>query len=187
MSHDENFGYVKAGSLAEAMKALSVKGAGLHAGGTDLLGCLRDEIIPVDRVVSIAGLKELRGISSRADGGLKIGALTVLADVMANPSVVDKYPVLAQAAASVWNSSDPGTGTIEGISVRDRDAGISAVISSASRKGGTCYALAGKVSITRFWAGPLLCRAPVGCRSRPGRSSGPNHDCQCSGEQDSQG
>ena len=44
----KNFNYLKAGSLAEAIKASSVKGARLHAGGTDLLGCLRDEIIPVD-------------------------------------------------------------------------------------------------------------------------------------------
>lgn len=39
-----NFAYVKAGSIAEAIKALSTKGAKIHAGGTDLLGCMRGDI-----------------------------------------------------------------------------------------------------------------------------------------------
>ena len=41
----KNFAYVKAGSIAAAVKALSTKGARLHAGGTDLMGCMRDEVI----------------------------------------------------------------------------------------------------------------------------------------------
>jgi len=66
-------------------------------------------------VVSISGLKNLKGISQRTDGGLKIGALTVLADIAANPSVAQKYPVLAQAAASVGTPQIRAQGTIGGI------------------------------------------------------------------------
>jgi len=54
----KNFAYVKVGSLAEAIKALSTPGAWLHAGGTDLLGCARNELLPVDKVVSISNLKQ---------------------------------------------------------------------------------------------------------------------------------
>jgi len=140
-----NFSYMKAGSLAEAIKALAVKGTGLHAGGTDLLGCLRDEIIPVDRVVSISGLKELKGISARADGGLKIGALTVLADIAANPSVLEKYPVLAQAAASVGTPQIREQGTIGGnLCQRPRCWYFRSDLQCLKKGGGTCYAYSGE-------------------------------------------
>jgi xanthine dehydrogenase YagS FAD-binding subunit len=140
-----NFSYMKAGSLAEAIKALAVKGTGLHAGGTDLLGCLRDEIIPVDRVVSISGLKELKGISARADGGLKIGALTVLADIAANPSVLEKYPVLAQAAASVGTPQIREQGTIGGnLCQRPRCWYFRSDLQCLKKGGSTCYAYNGE-------------------------------------------
>src|SRR5512137_1482887 len=95
-----NFAYVKAGSIAEAVKALSTKGARIHAGGTDLLGCMRDEIFTVEKVVSISGIQSLKGISPQTDGGLRIGALTTLAEIATNQSVASKYAALAQAAAS---------------------------------------------------------------------------------------
>ena len=38
------FSYIRAGSLGEAVKHLASEGARLHAGGTDLLGCLRDHV-----------------------------------------------------------------------------------------------------------------------------------------------
>ena len=139
------FSYTKAGSLAEAIKALAVKGTGLHAGGTDLLGCLRDEITPVDRVVSISGLKELKGIAARADGGLKIGALTVLADIAANPSVLEKYPVLAQAAASVGTPQIREQGTIGGnLCQRPRCWYFRGDLQCLKKGGSTCYAYSGE-------------------------------------------
>ena len=58
----KNFSYLKAGSLAEAIRALSTKDAWVHAGGTDLLGCIHDEIIQVEKVVSLSNLKNLNGI-----------------------------------------------------------------------------------------------------------------------------
>ena len=110
----KNFAYVKAGSIAEAIKALGTKGAQLHAGGTDLLGCMRDEIIQVEKVVSISHLKELKGVSARPDGGLKIGALTTIADVAANASIAEKYRALAQAASEVASPQLREQGTIGG-------------------------------------------------------------------------
>jgi xanthine dehydrogenase YagS FAD-binding subunit len=150
----KNFSYVKAGSLAEAIKALSVKGAAVHAGGTDLLGCLRDAIIPVDQVVSITGLKELKGISARADGGLKIGALTVLADVLANPSVVEKYPALAQAAASVGTPQIREQGTIGGnLCQRPRCWYFRSDLQCLKKGGGTCYAFSGESQYHAIFGG----------------------------------
>jgi xanthine dehydrogenase YagS FAD-binding subunit len=140
-----NFSYVKAASLAEAIKALSAKGARLHAGGTDLLGCLRDEIIQADKVVSISGLKELRGISARADGGLKIGALTTLTEIAADRSVAAKYAALVQAAASVGTPQIREQGTIGGnLCQRPRCWYFRGDLQCFKKGGSTCYAMNGE-------------------------------------------
>jgi xanthine dehydrogenase YagS FAD-binding subunit len=76
-----NFAYVRAKSLREAAAQLSSKRARVHAGGTDLLGCIRDGVLEAEKVVSISQLKELRGISRTKEGGVRIGALTTISDV----------------------------------------------------------------------------------------------------------
>lgn len=141
----KNFAYVRAGSIAEAIKALGAKGAFLHAGGTDLMGCMRDGVLPVERVVSISGLKELRGISAKPDGGLKIGALTTIAEVAEDPSVVGKYPALAQAAAEVASPQLRNQGTIGGnICQRPRCWYYRGQFHCARKGGDICYAVGGE-------------------------------------------
>jgi xanthine dehydrogenase YagS FAD-binding subunit len=141
----KNFGYVKAGSIADAIKALSTRGARLHAGGTDLLGCLRDEIFPAETVVSISGIKELKGISARADGGIKIGALTILADIAADKSIADKYAVLSQAAASVGTPQIRQQGTIGGnLGQRPRCWFFRSDLQCLKKGGAACYAMNGE-------------------------------------------
>ncbi len=71
-----NFDYVRPKSLQAAITHLSDEGAVVHAGGTDLLGCLREHIFAVKKVVSISAVRELHGIAEGADGTLRIGALT---------------------------------------------------------------------------------------------------------------
>jgi xanthine dehydrogenase YagS FAD-binding subunit len=140
-----NFAYVKAGSIAEAVKALNTKGARIHAGGTDLLGCMRDEIFAVEKVVSISGIQSLKSISPQSDGGLRIGALTTIADIAANPSIAAKYAALGQAAASVASPQLREQGTIGGnICQRPRCWYFRGNFPCA-RKGGTmCYAVEGE-------------------------------------------
>ena len=130
-----NFAYVKAGSLAEAIKALSTKGAWLHAGGTDLLGCARNEILQVEKVVSISGLKQLKGISAQPDGGVKIGALTSLAEIAAQRC--DRGKVCRTGTSRGRRGQLLKSGNrarSEETSASGRAAGISAAISSALKK-----------------------------------------------------
>ena len=82
------FDYVDAASLAEAMAALAEHGprAQVLAGGTDLLGLMKDRIggpgMPVPEVlVNVKRIPELHGIAETADGGLRIGAAVTLADL----------------------------------------------------------------------------------------------------------
>jgi xanthine dehydrogenase YagS FAD-binding subunit len=110
----QNFTYIKAKSLKEAFAHLSSKGAKVHAGGTDLLGCLRDDIFDADKLVSISQLKALRGISQTRDGGLRIGALTTITEVANNKIVKERYSAVAQAASEVGSPQLRNQGTIGG-------------------------------------------------------------------------
>ncbi len=141
----KNFAYVRAGSIAEAVKALGTKGARLHAGGTDLLGCMHDEDFQVEKVVSISRLKELRGVSARPDGGVKIGALATIAEVAASSAISGKYAVLAQAASEVASPQLREQGTIGGnLCQRPRCWYFRGEFRCARKGGDTCYALDGE-------------------------------------------
>ena len=43
---------------------------------------------------------QMHGIEQTADGGLRIGALTTLAEIAGNETIRDRYAVLAEAAES---------------------------------------------------------------------------------------
>jgi len=140
-----NFAYVKAGSIAAAIKALSTKGASLHAGGTDLMGCMHDEVMQVDKVVSIRNIKELRGITARPDGGLRIGALTTVAEIATSATVSGKYAVLAQAAGEVASPQLRNQGTIGGnLCQRPRCWYFRGDFRCARKGGDLCYAVGGE-------------------------------------------
>jgi xanthine dehydrogenase YagS FAD-binding subunit len=110
----QSFSYVKATSMEEATRQLAEGGARVHAGGTDLLGCLRDDVFEVDRVVSITSLPGLRGVRATSDGGLSIGALTPIAEVAANELVNERARALAQAAGEVGTPQLRNQGTLGG-------------------------------------------------------------------------
>jgi len=71
--------------------------AQILAGGTDLLALMKDDVQSPKRVVNIKMIPGLAGIQYNATGGLKIGALTKLAEVADNADVRRNYPMLAYA------------------------------------------------------------------------------------------
>jgi xanthine dehydrogenase YagS FAD-binding subunit len=141
----KNFAYVKAGSVAAAVKALSTKGSLIHAGGTDLLGCLRENLMPAEKIISIGGIKEMQGISARPDGGLRIGALTTLAEVSINPAINERYAVLAQAASRAASPQLRNQGTIGGnLCQRPRCWYFRGDFPCFRKGGNECFALQGE-------------------------------------------
>ena len=108
------FAYARPTSLQQAIRQLSVPGTMVHAGGTDLLGCLRDGIVTTEKIVSISALSGLRGITRTSDGGLRIGALTTLTEVADDPLVREHYTALAQGAASAASPQLRNQGTLGG-------------------------------------------------------------------------
>ena len=109
-----NFSYVQPKTLVDAIKHLSSDGARLHAGGIDLLGCLRDDIFPAKRLVSISQLKDLRGIHQTKVGGLRIGSLTTLTEVADSRIIRERYPALARGALEAASPQLRNQGTIGG-------------------------------------------------------------------------
>ena len=140
-----NFNYVRAQTLEEAQQQLSSSDSRVCAGGSDLLGCLRDEVFDCSKVVSISGLEQLRGITRTRDGGISIGALTTIADVATDETIQELYPVLAQAASAVASPQLRNQGTIGGNICQKPRCWYYRGEFHCLRKGGTtCYAMVGE-------------------------------------------
>jgi xanthine dehydrogenase YagS FAD-binding subunit len=108
------FTYARATSIDNALAILNDRPALIHAGGTDLLGCLREGILSADTMVSLSAIQELDGVRSAADGSIRIGALTSIADIAADASIGRRYEALAQAAAVVASPQLRNQGTLGG-------------------------------------------------------------------------
>ena len=67
------------------------------AGGTDLLGLLKDRVTLPERLLDINRLPDLAQIEALPDGGLRIGALARMSDVAADPKVRSRFPVIAES------------------------------------------------------------------------------------------
>ena len=112
----KTFIYERAASFAEASKLKKqAANAALIAGGTDLLGVLKEEILPSqpDRIIDLKRIPAAKGVSM-ADGEMRIGALTTLASIAENADVKRLFPVLAQAARSVATPLIRSNATIGG-------------------------------------------------------------------------
>ena len=141
----QSFAYVRARSLAEAVKLAAEPGARIHAGGSDLMGCLRDGVLEAQRLVSIGRIDELRGVAPTADGGLRLGALTTVAEVAAHAAVKEKYAALADAAGVVASPQLRNQGTIGGNLCQRPRCWYYRGDYACTRKGGdTCYAMDGE-------------------------------------------
>jgi NADPH-dependent glutamate synthase beta subunit-like oxidoreductase len=109
------FKHRDAKTVEEAVELLRENRSKLIAGGTDLLGVLKDRVLPTypEVLVNIKGIPGLDGIE-RDEGGVKIGALSKLSDVAASPLVKEEYPLLAEAAQAVAVPQIRNMGTIGG-------------------------------------------------------------------------
>src|SRR5205823_13966585 len=67
------------------------------AGGTDLIGLMKDRAQLPERLLDINGLPDMSGVEALPDGGLRIGALARMSDVAAHPDVRRRFPDIAQA------------------------------------------------------------------------------------------
>lgn len=112
-----SFKHFNAGSMEEALSLLAeYKGkARLTAGGTDLLGVLKGEILPdyPEALINIKTIPDLAGIEEDQEG-LKIGAMARLVDIVRSPLIPGRYGILAEAAESIATPELRNMGTVGG-------------------------------------------------------------------------
>lgn len=67
------------------------------AGGTDLIGLMKDRAVLPERLLDINGLPDMARIEALPDGGLRIGALARMSDVAADVEVRHRFPMIAES------------------------------------------------------------------------------------------
>lgn len=142
----ENFSYSRPATLKEALTRLG-KDHGkvaLLAGGTDLLGEMKDDLLAPERLVSITQVRELQGIRpTRA--GLRIGASTRIAEIVESNAVQEQAPLLAMAAERVGTPQLRNMATLGGnLCQRPRCWYFRNNYPCFKRGGDRCYAVAGE-------------------------------------------
>lgn len=153
-----SFDYIRPKSVQAAITHLATGNAQAHAGGTDLMGCLRERIFSVGKVVSLSGLSELHGVSETADGGLRIGALTTLSTIAAHPTVIKRFGALAQAAGEVGSPQLRNQGTLGGnICQKPRCWYYRSDFNCLRKGGGTCFAVDGENQFHCIFGGGGTC------------------------------
>jgi len=102
-------------SIENAQTLLARYGADawVLAGGLDSFDWFKDRIKRPAVVVDLSQIKELKGVRS-VEGGLEIGAMTTLTEVVRHPMVREKYGLLPEAAESAASPQIRNQGTIGG-------------------------------------------------------------------------
>ena len=161
------FRHHNARSIREATTVLAkYKGkAKVNAGGTDLLEAMRGKTIPAYPEVVI-NIKTIDGLDyiKKDKKGLRIGALTKLADVAGSPEVKEEYKLLAEAVRSVATPHVRNMATVGGNLAQDvrcwyyrYPAQIGGPIVCLRKGGKICSALAGDNRYhSLFGAAPLI-------------------------------
>jgi xanthine dehydrogenase YagS FAD-binding subunit len=139
------FTYVRPTTITEALAVLNDRPSLIHGGGTDLLGCLREGVFSADTLVSLSSIDELKGIRQAKDGGLRIGALTTVAEVAASQPIAAGHAALADAAREVASPQLRNQGTIGGNLCQKPRCWYYRGHFDCLRKGGDkCYAFEGE-------------------------------------------
>ncbi len=126
-------------SIDDAIKLLDRHGADalVLAGGLDSMDWLKDRLKRPKVVVDLGQIKELRGIKE-ANGGLEIGAMTPLTEIVKHPVVREKFSLLMEAAELVASPQIRNQGTIGGNVSQDTRCWY-------YRGGWTCYRAGGNI------------------------------------------
>ena len=102
-------------SVDDALKLLERYGADamVLAGGLDSMDWLKDRLKKPKVVVDLGQIADLRGIHE-LNGGVEIGAMTPLTEVVSHPLVREKFSLLMEAAELVASPQIRNQGTIGG-------------------------------------------------------------------------
>jgi xanthine dehydrogenase YagS FAD-binding subunit len=107
--------FVEPGDLAGVVAELGRDGGSrLIAGGSDLLGELKEGSVAYPTLVSLGALDSLRRIEPTGEGGLRLGAMVTIAQLETAPELDGPYRILAEAARGVATPEIRNQGTLGG-------------------------------------------------------------------------
>ncbi len=166
----KTFKHRDAGTIRQAVKLLKESGGKSRAmaGGTDLLGALKDKILP-EYPETIINLKSIQGLDYLKQSGrsLRIGALAKLVQVAESPAVKARYPMLSEAASAVATPQIRNMATIGGNLCQDVRCWyyryphpIGERIFCYLKGGKSCYALTGENQYHSIFGGARIADPP---------------------------
>ncbi|MGE5843028.1 MAG: FAD binding domain-containing protein [Deltaproteobacteria bacterium] len=144
------FAHFNAGSIEEAVSILRRYGGHAHliAGGTDIVGKMKDHILPVypEALVNLKTIPNMDAI--REEGGtLKVGAMALLEDIARHAVVMEKFTALAEAAGRCASPHLREMGTLGGNICQDIRCWYyrhpDNRFACLRKRGSRCYALEG--------------------------------------------
>ena len=133
------FEFVEPSTLDEVVSLLQGRTQQTHliAGGSDLLGELKDDVVHYERLVSLAGITALQDLR-QDETGLHVGALVTVAQLEHEPRLQGPYRILAEAARGVATPEVRNQGTLGGnLCQRPRCLYYRSALSPCLKKGGT--------------------------------------------------
>ena len=102
-------------SVGEAATLLADDGdSRCLAGGATLVALMNARLVAPSRLVSLAGIEELRGIAPTPEGGLRIGAMTRHAETAGDLRLSGSAAVIRRAAGQIANPVVRNMGTMGG-------------------------------------------------------------------------
>ncbi|MEP7003052.1 MAG: xanthine dehydrogenase family protein subunit M [Chloroflexota bacterium] len=107
------FAYARPKSVSEALE-LQRAGATVMAGGTDLLGLMKDGIAAPERISDIRDLEPLKGWSRTKGKGLRIGALVTLVELETSVELARSLPIVHEALVPAATLQLRTMGTVGG-------------------------------------------------------------------------
>ena len=144
----------RARSLDDALEMMSTEQRMPIAGATDVYVALNFGTLAARRFVDIWALDELRGITVH-DDVLVLGALTTYAAMLESPEVIERLPMMIEAARQVGGRQIQNRGTIGGNIANGSPAGDSLPVLAAADAVVVLRSLSGerRVPITAFYTG----------------------------------
>ena len=109
------FEYASPRTREQAVRLLTAApGATVLAGGSDLLGLMKDDVETPHRLVNLKAIDGLSGVRAEQGKGLRIGALTTLDELAADAALGWEYPAVAAAAGRLAGPQIRNVATVGG-------------------------------------------------------------------------
>lgn len=107
--------YARPSTVEDAVRLLSAHdGARALAGGQTLTNVMKARAAAPDVLIDLNDLEELRTISRAGDGGLELGAMATLSQLIRSSEVAEARPILGDVASQIADVQVRNRGTIGG-------------------------------------------------------------------------